>query len=95
MKQNITIEQLIELDYEIQTKLGKRFMTYNQYNITNEMTIGNMIEILFEKCFVVEIYKPETGYDTVAIQKVENSGWVGFDNDELCDALFEACKLVL
>jgi len=83
----------------------QEFEKYNWEKVLEETAkycnIGKMIDILDEKCYDYTIYKywnskdvpVVESYDTLMIQKSKNYYKIGFDDKELCDALWEAVKM--
>lgn len=98
MKQNITEEQLLELDeqkiYKLVVYKLNLFMTSNpDYQwYSEQITIGKMIEILstYDIDIMSNYYKVNEW--TITFYKEEHHI---FRNIELCDALWEGIKAIL
>ena len=104
MKQHITNDQLKKL-----SKKGKEKLREFGYNLDSDvewhlppdeglplLSIGQMIEFLDEQEFLSRIERDELW--EVQIPKTKNGvnyAWCGINKEELCDALWKACKEVL
>lgn len=112
MKQTITIEQLEELSEKgkkrletwIESKLsppisGSAYIgpLSSPYQTCYFMTIGQMIEFLFNNNFGPIITSNDTAFYWIVEPEKKLLCWKkeSYENPELCDALWEAVKNVL
>ncbi len=97
MKQHITIEQLNEL-----SKKGKRkFSSWCQKKFdlnkdeAKRLSIGEMIEFLSEQKVYSNDFKEQVKVNRLVCDRTNSKIHIGWNDIELCDALWKAVKEVL
>lgn len=102
MKQHIDLTDLLDLSPDQQLKLISYLPVPNEFmdfkskkwsrQLSREINIGKMIEILRSKLFKIEIYNFDSKWRVIFWHAGPRKEFVA---DELADALFQAIKAVL